>query len=64
MEASNIVQAIKNIKEKSLYREFDESIPDVVTRVDLEMFYQRIMGLVEALEATTPIEETKKIISN
>lgn len=32
MEASNIVQAIKNIKEKSLYREFDESIPDVVTR--------------------------------
>jgi hypothetical protein len=57
MEASNIVQAIKNIKEKSLYREFDESIPDVVTRVDLEMFYQRIMGLVETLEATIPTEK-------
>jgi hypothetical protein len=60
MEASNIVKAIKSIREKSSFREFDESIPDVVTRVDLEIFYQRIMGLVEALELIVPIEETKE----
>ncbi len=57
METSDLVKAIKNIKEDCKYQEFDESVPEVATYIDCKKFYERIMGLVELLNI---VNEDKK----
>jgi hypothetical protein len=60
MEAQDIIKTIKSIREKSLYRELDESVQGVVTKVDLNEFYQRVMGVVELFDSISETENSEQ----
>jgi hypothetical protein len=50
MEGQSIIEAINKIKEDCKYNELDESIQGTVTYIDVDKFYQRVMGLVYLVE--------------
>ena len=57
MEAKNIIKAINDIKEDCKYSEPDESVQKVVTYIDTDKFYQRVMGLINLMETLKEDEQ-------
>jgi hypothetical protein len=45
-----IAEVIKKIEKECTYRELDESVQGVVSKIDTDKFYQRVMGIIDMIE--------------